>query len=70
MDLGDITDFENAGDASERHDLVMKLASEGDHLILQCMFCTKSCVVTGCPHEHTCLQSFRACQRFARALHL
>ncbi len=47
MDLGDITDFENAGDASERHDLVMKLASEGDHLILQCMFCTKSCVVTG-----------------------
>ncbi len=42
MDLGDITDFENAGDASERHDLVMKLASEGDHLILQCTsFCTK-----------------------------
>lgn len=42
MDLGDVTDFENAGDASERHDLVMKLASEGNHLILYCtFFCTK-----------------------------
>ncbi|DBA89209.1 hypothetical protein WJX77_000076 [Trebouxia sp. C0004] len=29
MDLADITDFEIAGDASERHDLVMQLASEG-----------------------------------------
>ncbi len=47
MDLGDVTDFENAGDASERHDLVMKLASEGEHLILHMLctcFCTKQCV--------------------------
>ena len=42
MDLDDITNFENAGDASERHDLVMKLASEGNYLMLQCTsFCTK-----------------------------
>lgn len=30
MDLEDVSDFENSGDASERHDLVMQLASEGD----------------------------------------
>ena len=30
MDLEDVSDFENRGDASERHDLVMQLASEGD----------------------------------------
>lgn len=28
MDLNDITDFETAEDARERHDIVMQLASE------------------------------------------
>ena len=40
MDLEDVSDFENGGDASERHDLVMQLASEGNYwtCLDECVF--------------------------------